>query len=1776
MVGVKFPSILLATALVFGTFLSVQAKPIRLRNEVIHPKQKNAFAAHGHRAEKQTGLFLVQFRVTPGDTEREALSRLGAELLQFVPEDSFIARFRRTDPAAVSGLPFVEWVGEYRPEHKVHGSLHSRAGLGASKGSGKPVEGNRVTVILAVDADENGSREVRGAFARLRQEGKSRNGLVLKGEIHPNRLEALARSHDVLWIEPFHDMSLSDEVASKIVSGNGGAQQLLTRLYGFDGRGVTLAVADSGLHNGNAETMHPDLFGRTPAFFHYGTLSDGADEHSHGTHVAGIVAGNGAIGETDDNGNLFGLGVAPGADIIGQRLFDGSGGYQPPPSFEVMTHDATRAGAEIGSNSWGDDTQGRYDVSAMEFDELVRDADYDRPGDQQYILEFSAGNAGPGPQTIGSPAVAKNVIATGAAQNDRPDLYIYDAGPDAMADFSSRGPAEDGRIKPDIVAPGTWIASLQSGSATDQYAWSAISPNYQYQGGTSQAGPHASGAAAVFVQWYRTTQTNGTPSPALVKAALINTAVDMDDTVETGPVPNMDEGWGRLDLTPFIDPDLSFDFVDQSVALTNSELYEKRILLAGADAPLRITMTYTDVPGFPGAARALVNDLDLEVEGPDGSVYLGNQMADGESARAATLADTLNNVEVVILWAPEPGEYVVRVRGRQVVSDARIDRAGVNQDFALVISGRVPDPRAGTLFFNKREYRQSDQIKLTLFDSDLAGNPSAPVLLRSASELAGEDLLLQASGTRGFFTGMVNTATGASVRDGRLQLAHDDWIEARYVDASPGGLRLAGAVADFLPPVISRVATTNEFNRVLIQFATDESAIGSVWFGTSVATLQGVTNGYYEANHSVALPRLESGQTYYYQIVAIDEAGNVSTNSNGGALFQLVAPPANTALLVNAATTSDFDNDIPLTTYTTPLQQIGVTFDVWDTAVVGRGPMLSDLQPYRLIIWRMSDGVGTTDVLSPADQTAIREYLKTGGSFLMASMEQLTRLGGGGFRSDVLHIAELYEDTGVDQVFGIPNNSSTSGMEIPLSYTQHNNEWHDLLGVPDDISDTVLPKSDATPILLDAFGDAAGVQYPRPGQDSQGRVIFLAFPLDAVPEAGTSPNTRAQLLSGLISFLVPGANGHGTLTLDAAAYSVPSFVTVEMGDSSLAGAGSATVKVTTTTQPGGVTITVTETPLRGLFRGRVDLIAANATPSSGQLRASGGDELVVEYFDASQNRTIQAHAVVDVKAPTITAVTSTSDYESATISWSTDEASDSTVLFGESKLLGRTASDFLLTTSHEVTVSQLVPDKVYYYKVVSRDAAGNAREDDNGGQFYTVRTLKPLSVPWFDNLETGGTNWTVSSTDDTQVAWTLGTPTNELASDPLPSPKNAWGSNLGGQMIDYAESFLASPAVLLTNGNAASLRFKHNYDFTERSEFDIWETGQLIIVLPGTGGYEVLGEYGFDLSGGWIDEEYDLTPYVGKVVYFVWLYQVLSMEAAPRPGWLVDDVSVQVQTLAPGSIVISNNLWQASYVLSGKQFVRGNGVQQTLTNLPPGNYTITYNPVSYYATPQPITRTLASGGQLQFTGVYTLIDSNSNGISDEWENQYFGGDVSQPTQTDSDGDGMTDYSEFVAGTDPLNPPPAVDLDLAPLQSGISRLEWRAVPGKQYRIQYSTNLTEWKPYSDFVTATMSTMSFDLPTPTSGGNAWFRVEASTLRGPNDPPANLRVTATPQADGSVLLSWDSSPGIAYQVEMSQNGATWSTLSNWIRAGGVTTSFLVPKGVATPTTVYRLQARP
>lgn len=1757
--GLVFSLLTLATA-------AASDKSIRLRNEIITPQISSNAAQRPlalPTAKPVSGLFLIQFNGAVQSDWRTQLENRGVNLLRYVPNDAFIAKISGANLNELSQLNFVRWIGSYRPEHKIQRDLISRRAKGAESSLD-------IAVWLSPRATEAEAAQARRSLSSV-EESNHRFGRVLRGKMNSTQLDTLANSDAVLWIEPSHPMKMSDEVSSKIVAGDGGSNTLLTQSLGYDGSGVTVSVADSGLDSGDTNFMHPDIQGRVSALFYYGNLEDAADEHSHGTHCAGIIAGNGALGETDENGFLYGLGVAPGASLIAQRIFDAVGNYEAPPSFERLTRDAKRAGADIGSNSWGDDTQGRYDLSAMEFDGLVRDADALALGDQPYILEFSAGNAGPSYRTIGSPAVAKNVIATGAANSDRLNLPfeefpIYADGPDSMADFSSRGPCEDGRIKPDVVAPGSWIASLRSVYANDDYAWWPISENYLYQGGTSQAGPHVAGAAAVFVQFYRAHHGGATPSPALVKAALINSATDMDDSSGTAAIPNMDEGWGRVNLPALVASQSDYEFVDQSDLLTNGAVYEKRVLVGSANSPLKITLAYTDVPGNPASVIALVNDLDLEVFSPDGHVYRGNDFVEGESQPDNATADAINNVEAVHLSAPVPGEYLIRVRGTRIVEDARIDTAAIDQDFALVISASEGAAGAGIVTFNRPVYRAPDEIKLALVDYDLAGQGSVNVLLRSATEFNGETVVLSASGSSGTFTGAVMTATGPAVADGKLQVSHGDNIEAVYADALPSMNRVFTAAADLLPPVISDVSATNRFGAITIFWNTDEPANSIAVYGTN-ALNQSVTNLALETEHELTLPGLPPNSVQKFLVISEDAAGNRATNDNHGLYFTItnIQPPA--ILLIDSYAEFIFDPP-PLSGYTDALNAIGATYDVFD-ATTGSEPSLAQLRSYRCVIWRMSD----LESPSPTLAQNVEDYVHGGGSLLIASMEAPTRFsdaGLGGFNTNVLQLQSYTEDQPVNEISGAPGDPVGAGIDTILDYSPYE-EMLTFLGIPDP-SDWILPNANAT-AAIQSDGEIVGIRSPKTGVDLPGRVVFLSFPLDAVPLDSGLENNRASLLQNVLNFLAP-TPGSSTLTLDSDVYSVPRSVVAEVEDPDLQGAGATTIHVHSPHQTNDILVTLNETVRLGLFRGSFLLVPTN-TGALGTLTVAPDDTIVASYVDASAGKTLTASAVIETNAPVISGVSIDAGYLEAVVSWETSEESDALVQYSESPSfpVNYTAYDPLRTTLHEVALTGLKPNQTYYARVVSRDRAGNSVTDDNHGTFYTFTTLQPKLPPWSDDLETPSAEWSVFSSEGTKAEWTRGIPGK---GETAHSPANCWGSNLGGGSLDLEESFLVSPGVLLTGGNHATLRFWHNYNLVSEGDLTI-ELATVEIITNVAAPSQLLWQLPAETaSDGWEPVELDLTPYMGQVVYIVYYYFLFSGEDSPRPGWLVDDVSITVTNVQSGTIQITNNLWQANFALSGPVGRTGSGAYTLITNAPPGQYTLEFGDVRYYQTPAPQTNTLAPGGTVTFQGNYTFVDSNTNGLPDEWELAMFGALDSQRNQTtDTDGDGVSDWAEFVAGTNPNDPPQAFQIIATRMPNGAIQLSWPSISNRVYRVEASTNLMSWAAISDWITASGTNTTFTLPA-TNGAPQFFRVEIAPLNGANALPATFQIKAQAQANGAMRLDWPSAIGHAYRVSSSSDLTHWTPRSDWIRATSAGTSFTNSSEFQGGAQFFRVEAAP
>jgi hypothetical protein len=1737
--------ILLAVGLMFLHFNAAgQAKQIRLRTETITttPAAKLAPAAQFQKQglslqAPASGLFLVQFENPPGPAERADLQSLGVELLTYVPEDAFVARFNNVSPDKVVALGNVRWVGPYRPEYKIHPRLSAAVSNGLLT--------NRFVTVNVLISPGAAPAEIAGVhylFSSVQHESRLRQGTILRGDLDPARLQVLAQSGAVLWIERAPKRKLVDEAASKIVGGDDGqtGTPTLTQQMGFTGAGATVCVADTGLDTGDTNTMHPDLRGRVTGFKYYAPLTDGSDGYGHGTHCAGIVAGNAATGETDpDTGAFYGLGVASGASLFIERIFDADANeVSPAPADADLTQDAVRAGAQIGANSWGNDVQGEYDLDAAQFDELVRDADPATPGDQPYILEFSAGNAGPGSETMDSPATGKNVIATGASENVPGTLAetygLYADGPDTMADFSSRGPCADGRIKPDLVAPGTWIASAASSAAPDEaaIAWTVIDNYYVYMGGTSMSGPHAAGAVAVFVQYYKSLYTNAMPSPALVKAALINSADELNEANGgPGPVPNNDEGWGRINLANIVITNINsaprfYQYLDQTVLLTNSQVYSQHIFVQGSDEPLKITLAYTDVPGFPGAIPALVNDLDLEVVAPDGTLYRGNQFGAGESVPNAPTPDKLNNVEGIYLSQPAPGDYLVRVRGSKIVQDAVSNTPAIDQDFALVSSGNLSRPGTGFILLDRPSYTAPGVMQIEVFDAARAASNTVSALVTNLTAHQSAASLLHAAGNYGAFTGAVATVTGAAGA-GQIQIANGDNLEADYYDAS-GAKRIATAVANLVPPAISSVASSTDVGVLTITWQTSEPATSIVNYGTNSSNLNlSVTNLSLVTNHVVKLTGLIPGKAYYFLIVSSDAAGNTATNNNGGAFYTFVGVATPTVLLVDAYDTvaeeADGSTVIPDSAYTNVLASAGISFGFWKVNARGY-PQLADLKPFPVVIWRITDdevnyGVdadglpdptATNNTLNAQQQFMIQTYLNGGGSFFMASMGILSQLGDVPFRQNVLQVAgfvqnpdppapcsDCDEDFGVPAILGAPA-SVASGMNVTLDYSSYpsfDDGFGDVFGP--DFSDTFTPSSDSAAVTFESVsGKPCGMSYPNLGEDSPGRVVFLSFPFDTIPTNGASPNNAVTLLRNIIHFLAPGANGQGVIFLDNTVYTTNDVVTVEVGDSDLAGTGQAQVSFVASSRTNRVTVTLLETTHPGLFEGSITLVGGGATTN--QLLVLNGDTITATYFDASANSNVTATASIDTVPPVISQVAATTDYSNAKVTWLTSKPADSSVQYGVSPLPDHASYVSALVTNHAVTASGLSANRIYYYQVVSRDQAGNTTVDDNSGNLYTFQTLKAPTPPWFDNLESGAPGWTVvpDPVYGSDINWTLGTPNNGLVSS-AHSGTNAWGSDLdGSQNFFLASSYLYAPVIDLSGLTSATLNFWHVCDFSSPYEDGVVYVSTNSSTPPGN--LPMAWDYTGTVTEGWQPaQSVDLTPFVGQTIQVVFYYE--GVVVSQVYGWLIDDISI-TGTAAGGNVSITKNLGQGTWSLSSLSPIGLVPVQSgvapsvTISNLAAGQYVVQFGDVLYYITPPGQTNTLTAGGTANFSGNYTFLDVNHNGISDAWEMAYFGSVSTNRTQfTDTDGNGMSDYAKFIAGLNPTNPASRFYFNGETIQSNrLVQMQWTVVTNRLYQVNLSTNLKSWSPATAWLQASDSPTMNYTATNSGTGSHFFRVQ------------------------------------------------------------------------------------
>ncbi|NIM69802.1 MAG: S8 family serine peptidase [Xanthomonadales bacterium] len=487
----------------------------------------------------------------------------------------------------------------------------------------------------------------------------------------------------------------------------------------LDGAGLVVGEWDGGA----VFDAHPDFAGRL-------TQVDGAGAYSnHSTHVAGTLAGAGDWLYAEARGMAYAAqlnawdwnsdtaemaAAAAGGLLISNHSYGIAAGWLymgglPPDTWWWI-------GGE-NNTDLEDPNFGYYDTETQLWDQIAFDA-------PQYLIVKAAGNdrsdTGPAPgeeytvidqngnflftSTLPRPpdcapagydclptnSVAKNVLTVGAV-DDLPGGYSPLSGPNSvlMSPFSSWGPTDDGRIKPDLVGNGVFLLST----------W-VDSPYYAVAAGTSMAAPNVTGSLLLMQEHYQ--DTHG-PGSFLRGASLKALAIHTADEAGGADGPDYAFGWGLLNAKAAAEV-ITGDGADHRIieaSLANGATDSVEISVTNPDAALRATLVWADPPGTPPAPALdpadlmLVNDLDLRIgKGP--TTWQPWVLNPAAPADAATTGDNIrDNVEQVLVSGGGTGTFVIEVSHKGTLLDAAA------QHYSLIISIETPPPTNGGLLVNE-------------------------------------------------------------------------------------------------------------------------------------------------------------------------------------------------------------------------------------------------------------------------------------------------------------------------------------------------------------------------------------------------------------------------------------------------------------------------------------------------------------------------------------------------------------------------------------------------------------------------------------------------------------------------------------------------------------------------------------------------------------------------------------------------------------------------------------------------------------------------------------------------------------------------------------------------------------------------------------------------------------------------------------------------------------------------------------------------------------------
>jgi serine protease AprX len=635
--------------------------------------------------------FIVQFETQPLPTYHDAIEGLGGRVEGYLPNQAYLVLMSPSILDQVEALPYVRWVGAYRPAYRIAPAILESLSAGSL-----PKQRYSMLVFESGPAMKAAvAKKVRSLGGIVNDAGPG--GKVLEATLTAQQLLIIARMNEVMWVDLWREQETDMDLERVL----GGANYVAATPGNFRGQGVRGQMRDTGLR-----VTHLD-FQATPPI----VRANNTNDMGHGTSTTGIVFGAGAS-------NPQGTGMLP----LGQCVFLAGLSTGATRYSETLPLLAPPYECVFESNSTGSARTLDYDTESANMDQIIFDMDL--------LICQSQSNAGN--QMSRPQAWAKNIVSVGGIVHYN-DLNLAN---DAW-NGASIGPALDGRIKPDL-------SSLYDNVFTVSY----LGDNQYTTGfnGTSAATPIVAGHfGLMFQMWaagtfYQTVAGNSVfssrPHAMTAKALMINTAKQYSFSGTSANLTRTHQGWGTPQVDTLYDMRSKLFIVNEEDVLAPLTTNSYPLYVAPGESALRATLCYKDPPGIPtSASQDRVNDLTLKVIAPDGTSYYGNNgLLAGNWSTPGGSPNTVDTVECVYVQSPLSGVWTVQVIGSDINTDSHLQTGAIDADYGLVVSGvttRIQSPtytleRGSALSGSFSDMDTSNNVRYTVRPGAVFASAEAP------------------------------------------------------------------------------------------------------------------------------------------------------------------------------------------------------------------------------------------------------------------------------------------------------------------------------------------------------------------------------------------------------------------------------------------------------------------------------------------------------------------------------------------------------------------------------------------------------------------------------------------------------------------------------------------------------------------------------------------------------------------------------------------------------------------------------------------------------------------------------------------------------------------------------------------------------------------------------------------------------------------------------------------------------------------------------------------